>query len=215
MRRRINRIAVDDKQRVDFARAHLRRELGNIVVEVRNHGLDQVEGRAARAQRLIHRVDERVRLGGLVGSNVDERAATIRGQIGCEWADPRGSLGTLAIAENGVRQRRDNLGQIARPRDEAMVSRRADQGRRRLDCIDAAHFGRARRIAPRGEIARITQMPGRRAQEIAIDRENRVRGVELEQRVERTPVGERRPLCHIAARRRLEPPPTRLRIGFE
>jgi hypothetical protein len=98
-----------------------------------------------------------------------------------------------------------------RSRGEAMVGSRADQRRRRLDRVDAAHLC-AYRIAPRGEIPSETHMARRRAQQIAVDRDDHVGPVELRHKCKWPTIGTHRGIAHRIAWQRFPLMPSHRRI---
>ena len=89
--------------------------------------------------------------------------------------------------------------QFLRPGDEAMVRHGPDQRRRRLNRIEPAHLLGAARIAARGKVASEAQMSRRRAQKVAVDRENHVGGGQVRHALDRRPYASAAP-CRTLSR---------------
>jgi hypothetical protein len=103
--------------------------------------------------------------------------------------------------------------QVARAGDEAMIGDGTDERRCRFDRVDSARLLRAGGIAPGGEIPGEAHVPRCGAQNVAVDREDHVRRVELWHDLDRRAVRKHRALAHVVTRDRIPLVPARSRIG--
>jgi hypothetical protein len=202
-RRVVGGVAAEHDQGLDAARSHRSHQLGEAAGGreqdvLRLAVLDRVPDVAERrVQDHCRRVDG----GGLARADEHERRPPVGHELGRQCAQPRG------VEARHLRSRRSIEGQarlhqlrgeschergdVARPQPQPLVGVRPGDREDRLHGPETAHRVAGRRhAAPRGEAARVADHLGIGVQEVRVDREDRLRLVELvhgEERASRRP----------------------------
>ena len=171
-RRGVDRIAADDDEQIDLAGVHVGDEIAQRRELIDRLGFDRVgvdDRLADVAERLVHRVRERVDDRRLAVAGDDEARSAVRLQILGDRGDPfdasaarRRAARTAAPHRRRSRRRsaRATRFDLARLQRQPMIGARAGRGRHALDRVEPVHALGVFRAPPRGEVARVAQAAG-------------------------------------------------------
>jgi hypothetical protein len=199
-RRGEHRVAAEDHEQLDLPGVHRSDQLverGRLVGRLRLDGGAVGDRRADVAERLVHRVGQRVDRRRLVLAGDDGRPAAVRLEIARHRSDPLGHARGVGprhartLARGGAADRRRQLAReafdLARAQRQAVIRLRAGQRRAALDDIQAVHLLVVVGHPPAGrEVLLVAHVAGPARQEVGVERHDHIGLVEV---ADRRPLG--------------------------
>ena len=216
---RVDRVRAQDHEDLDRPRLHLRHERreGRRLPDRPGLGGRGVgHGGADRAERLVHRVGDRVDRRRLRLAGDHEGPGSRPLQVLHDRRDPRVVDGALHGDAHARRDRPGEALDLGAAQGQAVVGGGAGRRGRALDDVEPVHL-RLRRVhlAAGGELAHEAQAGRVRGDEVGLEAEHDVGLVEAVLRLDRLAEGEHGPRPRVVAPGRLPAHPLRLREGGE
>ena len=188
--RAVNRIPSDDHEQVDLAGVHVADQVAQRRELIGRLGLHRVgidDGCSGIAERLVHRVRQRVHNRRLAVARDHEAGAAMRLEIFGDGGDPlergvvRAGLADLADLKVGTTRSTDTNGRGDLPRDAfdlagaqrpPVIGARAGGAGHALERVQPVHAIGLLGPAPRRKVARVADAAGPGCEEVRVERQN-------------------------------------------